>query len=228
MQLADTLPSPLYSAEPAPAPESQTTQTFQQCDECAAPVDAEQRYCVSCGAHRPHVNDPAARHLSHASARSRTSRAASTARTTVARTRSRGIGVALAIALIPVAAAVGVVAGRSSNSQDSALIRELEHRQAVSATTTVPATTASTSAATTGSTASRHHARAAKSSTASTKNAGKVLSKTSNGTAQQITGFKPSQSQEQQGAQETQKVQKSTGKNYVNGQNNLPSQVVVP
>ena len=44
----------------------------------------------------------------------------------------------------------------------------------------------------------------------------------------QIAGSKPTKAQEQQGAQDTQKVQKSTGKTYVNQQNNLPGTVVVP
>jgi hypothetical protein len=78
-------------------------------------------------------------------------------------------------------------------------------------------------------TKAKHHAKKRSSNaTPSVKNAGKVISKTQNGSAQQITGFKPTKSQEQQGASATKQVQKSTGKSYVTGQNNLPSQVVVP
>ena len=76
--------------------------------------------------------------------------------------------------------------------------------------------------------AKRHAKRSSANAAQSAKNAGKVISRTQNGTAQQITGFKPTKSQEQQGASATQQVQKSTGKRYVTGQNNLPSQVVVP
>jgi hypothetical protein len=229
MQLTDHSPSPNVTAEPGAAAESDT---FQRCDECGAPVDKDQRYCVSCGAHRRHVNDPAARYLSQATARARSKKATSTARKAPSGgVRSRGLGLALAIALVPVAAAAGVIAGRSSNNNDAQLVHALaQHQSAAASTTTVPASTPQHSAdntKTAAHTKSKHHAKKA-SKSPSTKNAGKVLTKTQNGSAQQITGFKASKTQEQQGQQETQKVQKSTGKGYVTGQNNLPSQVVVP
>jgi hypothetical protein len=234
MQLTDSSSqSPAATAaEVAPAESA----TIQQCDECGAPVDKDQRYCVSCGAHRRHVNDPAARYLSQATSRSRTSKVAATSgKAQRGGARSRGLALALAIAIIPVAAAVGVYAGRSSNNNDAKLIQALDRRQSVAGATTatVPAaaaaTTASTQAKVASHTKAKHHAKkSASNATPAVKNADKVISKTANGTAQQITGFKPTKSQEQQGADATKKVQKSTGKSYVTGQNNLPSQVVVP
>jgi hypothetical protein len=229
MQLTDSSPSPIATVEHGVAAENET---IQQCDECGAPVDKEQRYCVACGAHRRHLNDPAARYLSEATARSRSRKAAgATRKGPSAGARFRGLGLALAIALVPVAAAVGVIAGRSSNSNDAKLIRALAQHQAAVATTTVAASTARGSSAAAKPAAhakAKHHGKSVSTKPPSTKNAGKVISSTKNGTAQQITGFRPTQAQEQQGSSETKKVQKSTGKNYVNGQNNLPSQVVVP
>jgi hypothetical protein len=234
MQLTDSSQSSVVTAAPVAAAESAT---IQQCDECGAPVDKDQRYCVSCGAHRRHVNDPAARYLSKATARSRTSKvAAASGKAQRGGARSRGVALALAIALIPVAAAAGVIAGRSSNNNDAKLIQALDRRQSASAATstaTVPAAAATAASASTHAKVAahkaKHHAKKSASTvTPSVKNAGKVISKTANGSAQQITGFKPTQSQEQQGAAATKKVQKSTGKSYVTGQNNLPSQVVVP
>ncbi len=58
--------------------------------------------------------------------------------------------------------------------------------------------------------------------------ASKSASNSSNPSSGKIVGFKPTKSQKQQGATVTQKVQKSTGKNFVNGQNSLPGEVVVP
>ena len=234
MELTDIsrqAPAPT-AAQVAPAESA----TIQQCDECAAPVDKDQRYCVSCGAHRRHVNDPAARYLSQATARSRASKIAAPARTAPGGgARSRGVALALAIAIIPVAAAAGVIAGRSSNSNDAKLIQALDRRQSAAAATstaTVPGVTPSSASTQTKAarhpTARRQGKQRASNATPSAKTAGKVISKTQNGTAQQITGFKPTQAQEQQGANATKKVQKSTGKSYVTGQNNLPSQVVVP
>lgn len=233
MQLTHSSQSPIATAaQVAPADSA----TIQQCDECGAPVDKDQRYCVSCGAHRRHVNDPAARYLSHATARSRSSKvAAPSHKAPRGGARSRGLALALAIAIIPVAAAAGVIAGRSSNSNDAKLIQALDRRQSAAAatsTTTVPAATASSASTQTkaaGHANAKHHGKkSASTATPSAKNAGKVISKTQNGTVQQITGLKPTKSQEQQGANATKQVQKSTGKSYVTGQNNLPSQVVVP
>lgn len=228
MQLTDISHSP--SVAPAPPAASQG-EAMQHCDECGAPVDPNQRYCVVCGAHRRHVNDPAARYLSQATARSRSAKAPATGRRAGA--RSRGVGVALAIALIPVAAAAGVIAGRSSNNDDGKLIQALARRQSGGVSTATTASTAtanraSSAAASSHTKAGRHAKKGSSNATPSVKNAGKALSTTQNGTAAQITGFKATKAQEQQGASATKKVQKSTGKSYVTGQNNLPSQVVVP
>ena len=74
----------------------------------------------------------------------------------------------------------------------------------------------------------RGGAEAPQGSTSSTHKAAKADASTQYGTVTQIAGSKPTKAQEQQGAQATQKVQKSTGKSYVNQQNNLPGTVVVP
>ena len=207
-----------------------------QCDECHAPVDEEQRYCVVCGAHRRHVEDPAARYLSELTARARTTRVAATARP-VRRTasRGRGLGIALALALVPVAAAGGVVAGRSNNNNDAKLIQALAKEQAAanadSAAAATSAHTSSTAGAATsadagttkrhatkrsshGGAKGSHHAHTTKSSTIP------------GGTA--ISASPPSQAQKQAGQKAAQTVQKSKGKSYVKGQNKLPATVVVP
>ena len=231
------LPDDSQGAGGAGDPGSATSSPVLACDDCGAPVDAEQRYCVVCGAHRRNVNDPVTRYLSEASAKSRRSKAAAVARRSPQIGGSRGVVLALVIALIPAAAAAGVIAGRSSNNDDSNLIQALKHRESASAsaqTTTVPAQAGAGTRPTTtagASTKRRHAAHKAvtsKPSKAALKGAGKPLSTTSNGTAVKITGFKATKSQEQQGAKVTQKVQKSTGKNFVNGQNSLPGEVVVP
>jgi hypothetical protein len=213
---------------------TQGAETYEQCDECGAPVDTGQRYCVACGAHRRHVSDPAARYLSQATPRSRPSRPATTHRTPRSGGRSRGLGVALALALIPVVAAIGVIVGRSSNNGDAALIQALARHQSATVTGSAPAASTTSAAAAPGTTA-RHgtaqRSKTAKASgkrTSSTATAGKASSTTRFGSVTQIAGSKPTQAQVQQGAQATQNVQKSTGKSYVNQQTNLPGTVVVP
>jgi hypothetical protein len=225
----ETMPTPA----PAPATAGTQPETYHQCDECGAPVDAVQRYCVVCGAHRRHVNDPAARYLSQATARSRKSNAAAPARRSARASRWRGLGTALVLAVIPLVAAGGVLIGRSSNNDDSKLIQELAKRQAAVVTKTTSAASATpTGAAIAGATTAKNHGpghkKGAKSKHASSSATGKASSTTKYGSVNQIVGSKPTQAQAQQGAAVTQQVQKSTGKNYVNGQSNLPGTVVVP
>jgi hypothetical protein len=213
--------------DPAPA--------YRQCDDCGAPVDDTQRYCVVCGAHRRNVDDPAARYFAQTTSRSRASRPAGGAQP--ARRsggRSRGLGTALALAIIPVAAAAGVLVGRSSNNGDAKLIQALARHQAAvvtssSAAASRAATTSPASPVTRSASARHGNARkvAARHSTSSTS-AGKAVSTTQYGSVSQIAGSKPTKAQEQQGAQDTQQVQKATGKSYVNQQSNLPGTVVVP
>jgi hypothetical protein len=222
-------------------PGSATAPSVLACDECGAPVDVDQRYCVVCGAHRRNVNDPAARYLSQASAKSRRSKSGSTARRSPQFGGSRGLVLALVIALIPAAAAAGVIAGRSSNNNDSDLIQALKHHQSAASaqTTTVQAKAVTPQSTTIAASSDRHHAAQtsakskpsqgskSKSGAGSGSSNGKTTSKSSHTSAPKIVGFKATKSQEQQGSNVTQKVQKSTGKNFVNGQSSLPGVVVV-
>ena len=212
------------------------TEQFERCEQCHAPVDRDQRYCVNCGAHRRHVPDPAAEYMSRVTARpgARGGLSSSPAGAAVVRSGtavragfSGGIGLigALALALIPVAALVGVAIGRSSNNQDSALIRALENQRAQTTTTfagsgTAAAGSAASSAGTQG-TKKTKTASKSKSKNASASNS------TSAGKVSKLTGSKVTASQQSQGSSEAKKVQSSTGKNYVQADNNLPSSVVV-
>ena len=181
------------------------------------------------------MNDPAARYLTHATARSRTTRVAIAGkRSRRAGGGMRGLGVALLLALIPAVAAVGVLVGRSSNNQDAKLIQAVMRNEAARATSSTAATPTVTSPAastpSTGQTAGRGAKSRKRSSgrASSAKGRQAANSTTQFGSVSQIAGAKPTKAQEQQGAQDAQKVQKSTGKNYVNGQSSLPGSVVVP
>ena len=225
----------LPAAVAAPVPAADAADAFQRCDQCGAPADDDQRYCVVCGTHLRHASDPAARYFSDATARSRGGRTdGARAPSGRARRRPVGLGTALVLALIPVAAAIGVVAGRASNNGDTKLIQALARDQGAA---TVSSTAGRHAASLAGAGATRRHSHAqakaaskkgSSKNSSSTKGAGKVISTTKYGSAQQISGFKATNSDKQQGAKDTQQVQKSTGKSYVNSQNNLPSQVVVP
>jgi hypothetical protein len=103
---------------------SQPSVEYEACEQCQAPVDVHQRYCVECGAHRRHVYDPAARFLSGATSRSRT--AARVARGP-AQPKKRGPGLALALVLaaIPLAVAAGVLIGGRGDNSNSKLLAAL-------------------------------------------------------------------------------------------------------
>jgi hypothetical protein len=102
-------------------PPAQPSAQYETCEQCEAPVETNQRYCVVCGTRRRHVYDPAARFLADTSSRSRS--ATRIARgPAVTRRRSPGLGLALALAAIPLAvAAGGLIAGRGDDSNSKLL-----------------------------------------------------------------------------------------------------------
>jgi hypothetical protein len=114
------------------------------CARCGAPLDDRQRYCVVCGESRRHPDDPAARYL-----RGRRAGAAAVPPAgvpvvaAVRRERADTRLVALALALLPVAAAAGVLVGRSGGSDDQAVLAALKASDARAArAAAAPAATA--------------------------------------------------------------------------------------
>jgi hypothetical protein len=224
MNVSEITPTPSEAPTTLSVPAAAPAE-YPPCDECGAVVDHDQRYCVSCGAHRRHVADPAARYLAQATARSRaaTAPAGGEARSVNGRARTSGLVVAVMLALVPAMIAVGVVVGRSSNNGDAQLLRELSASQAqlaaisrVSAGTTSAATVAAPSSSPAGKRTARH-APPAKAHSTITKPASAKAPTAINGTA--------SAAQQQQGAAIVSKLQHTSGTSYLN---QLPSQVVVP
>jgi hypothetical protein len=205
-------------SSPAPATE------HAHCDECGAPVDRNQRYCVNCGAHRRHVPDPASRYFSQATAGTRAAGgAAGSGARPVGPRRVPSLALALVLAIIPVAVAVGVEVGRSSNNDDSKLISELSRSQAQLAATsragtaTVATTTAAAATTTAGTTRTSKRP-------ASRKHGGHAHTTSTTASPRNLNSA-PSASQNQQGASIVNKLQHTNGTSYLN---QLPSQVSVP
>lgn len=226
----------LASEQPTQVPVPAAATGYAQCDECGAAVDHDQRYCVNCGAHRRHVNDPAARYLSRTTARSRTAPGPvpDPARQGPGATRRLpSLALAALLAVIPAGVAVGVVVGRSSNNGDAQLIRELSRSQAQLAAASRASvagstTAASTPIATTTQTSAAGHKRAAKHTSSTKRGAAKHARSTANPNAKKAPknlNSKPTASQQQQGATIVNKLQHTNGTSYLN---QLPSQVVVP
>jgi hypothetical protein len=202
---------------PAPSPSTETpapSHQFPTCNECGAPLDQAQRYCVNCGAHRRDANDPAARYLGEASARARRATAAPVAAAGAGLWRPSDWLAAIAIALVPIAAAVGVAIGRSSNSQDSAVIRALDKQR--SSLVPYGGSTTNSASGTSNSKKSSKKTSSKNSKSASDSSGGKSS----------VTGFKLTKSAQQQGAADAAKDQSRTGKSYVQGENSLPNTVI--
>jgi len=119
---------PTLQAVPAPAglPEPSP---YQPCDNCGAPLDERQRYCVACGTRRKHARDPAARFLAAATTRGRRS-AASASPGMVHKRGSKSAATAIAVAVIPLVLGAGVLIGRSSAGGDGKLIAALQAQKA--------------------------------------------------------------------------------------------------
>ena len=128
--------------EPAPTPGSAS---HLLCEECRAPVDPDQRYCVRCGARQTHAANPAIGYFASAAAARRTAR-------TGPRSSGRAPLYGLFFMLLPLAVAIGVVVGRSNSNDNAALLAVLRNQKPIVVTTGgtgAAATSAGTSAATT-------------------------------------------------------------------------------
>lgn len=108
------------------------------CEHCQAPVDRDQRYCVSCGARQSHAANPATSYFA-AAARSRRSGSAQTRPGGAL----RGPWAALLLVLLPLGVAAGVLVGKGGSSSNNDKL--------ISALLKQPVTVASTGAAASGS-----------------------------------------------------------------------------
>jgi hypothetical protein len=212
-------------------------QGYEPCEECGAPLDPQQRYCVECAARRGNGSNPASRYFAAMSKKSR--RPLTKTQTTKGSgggSRAAAVGF---FALLPIAVALGVVVGRSgsSDSNEDALLKALHQaeQQQVAAAPVV----AEEEAPTTASTANKAKG-AAKGAKTGGKNAakneakkaeagshGKVLSQTKNGTVHEVTGYEASKKTEEEDTKLVEENPEQTGKSYIEAQQNLPDVTVV-
>jgi hypothetical protein len=191
--------------------------TYEPCEECGAPLDPQQRYCVNCAARRGNGANPASRYFAAMSKKARRPLARPPAK---AGPGSRAAAVGF-FALLPIAVALGVVVGRSDSggSENEALLRALRNQEAAIASNSAGATTAAT--------ANPKAKKANKASKAAEKGGGKVVAKTKNGTVHQVTGFVPSQKKTEEDTKLVEENPEQTGENYIKAQQNLPDVIVV-
>src|SRR5262249_15320201 len=109
--------------QPSSSEEAMTE--YAKCEECGAPLDEKQRYCVSCGARRRDASGPTSRYFATTARKSR--------RGTGRATGSSGARAAavLFFVILPIAVAIGVLVGKGNgggnNDQDlAAAIKSLQ------------------------------------------------------------------------------------------------------
>lgn len=188
---------------------------LEPCEECGAPLDPQQRYCVNCAARRGNGANPASRYFATMSRRARRPPALPPANEG---SGSRAAAVAF-FALLPIAVAIGVVVGRSGGdgNENEALLEALRNQPAAVAGTSAGAATTAKAAA---------KGKAAKAGK-STKGGGKVVAKTSNGEVHQVTGYKPPPKKVEEDTRLVESNPEQTGSNYIKAQQNLPDVIVV-
>lgn len=190
---------------------------FEPCEECGAPLDPQQRYCVNCAARRGNGANPASRYFATMSKRAHRPPLRAPVKSGSG-SRAAAVGF---FALLPIAVAIGVVVGRSGNDsgENEALLEALRNR---------PAAVASTAAGATGATAGSAKGKKAKASTKASKGAGKELAKTSNGTVHEVgAGYKPPAKKVEEDTRLVKENPEQVGSNYIKAQQNIPDVVVV-
>jgi hypothetical protein len=115
--------------------------SYASCEECGAPLDDRQRYCVSCGARRRDKSGPAVQYFAKAGKRTRVG-----APRAAAPSGARAAAV-LFFVILPVAVAIGVLVGKGNgggNGNDSQLADALKSLRASRGTSSQLASTGST------------------------------------------------------------------------------------
>ncbi len=194
-------------------------QAYEPCEECGAPMDPQQRYCVNCAARRGNGANPSSRYFATMSKRARPPLVQPTA--AKRSDTSRAAAVAF-FALLPIAVALGVMVGRGGSGSDNsdALLQALRERQATAASTASP-----TAGAT--ATAAKANKKAAKAGKSKAKPEEKVVAHTENGDVHEVTNFHASQEKEQEDTKLVEENPEQTGENYIKAQQNLPDVIVV-
>ena len=130
-----TKPAPTKSAAGSTA---EPNAEYAHCEECGAPLDEKQRYCVSCGARRRDASAPTSRYFATAARRNRrgSGRAAGPS-------GARAAAV-LFFVVLPIAVAIGVLVGKGNGggNNDQQLAEALKSLQASGGGNTALASTA--------------------------------------------------------------------------------------
>ncbi len=191
-------------------------QAFEPCEECGAPMDPQQRYCVECAARRGNGANPSSRYFAMMSKRSRRPLTGPAPKPGIS-SRAAAVGF---FSLLPLAVALGVMVGRGGSGEDNsdALLQALKERQATASVAAGPAA---------GATANTAKAKAkGKNAKAAKKGEGKVTA-TANGDVHEVINFKASKEKEAEDTRIVEENPEQVGEDYITAQQNLPDVIVV-
>lgn len=194
-------------------------QAFEPCEECGAPMDPQQRYCVNCAARRGNGANPSSRYFAAMSKRARRL-LAQPAQKQSQTSRAAVVGF---FALLPIAVVIGVAIGRSGSNEgdNEALLKALQERQATTAGTAAMPTAGAAGAT------PKAKAKAAKTAKSKAKPKEKVVAHTANGDVHEVTNFHASEEKEAEDTKLVEENPEQTGENYIKAQQNLPDVIVV-
>jgi hypothetical protein len=208
-------------------------QGYEPCEECGAPLDPQQRYCVECAARRGNGSNPASRYFAAMSKKSRRPLVKGQAKAPGGGSRAAAVAF---FALLPIAVALGVVVGRSGSGNDNeqALLQALHKAEEQPVAQTAPAATEGETATTTttektekgGAKGKKYGKGSSKSKSKKSGGSGKAR-QTPNGEVQNVVGYEASAQQEKEDAEIVAKNPEQTGKTYIEAQQNLPDVTVV-
>jgi hypothetical protein len=124
---------------PAKTPARKTSNgagAYEACEECGAPLDEKQRYCVSCGARRRDKGGPAVQYFANAGKRRRGPGKASGA------SGARAAAV-LFFVVLPIAVAIGVLVGKGNGNDNQDIADAIKNLQAGGTGSALASTSAS-------------------------------------------------------------------------------------
>ena len=211
-------------------------QGYEPCEECGAPLDPQQRYCVECAARRGNGSNPASRYFAAMSKKSRRPLTKTQTKGPGGGSRAAAVGF---FALLPIAVALGVVVGRSGSgdSNEDALLKALHQaeQQQVAAAPVVAEEEArddrldrEQSQRRGERRQKRRQIRGEKRGEKSRKSAhGKARARARTAPSKKSNGYKPSKEDVEEDTKLVEENPEQTGENYIKAQQNLPEVIVV-
>ncbi|HTR74038.1 MAG TPA: hypothetical protein VMH33_02120 [Solirubrobacterales bacterium] len=220
-------------SEPTSAPTK--AQGYEPCEECGAPLDPQQRYCVECAARRGNGSNPSSRYFAAMSKKSRRPLTKSQAKKPGGGSRAAAVGF---FALLPIAVALGVVVGRSGSgdSNEEALLKALRQAESRQVAAAPPAEEEATGTAATnggkgsksgGKTGGKKNKANDASKNSQTTGGGKNTTNSKQGAVEKIEEYEPSKQDVEEDTEIVENNPAQVGKTYIEAQQNLPEVTVV-